>query len=183
MRMTAHALTVTLLLAVGLTACGSDAPEVTHAPPAAAQTPPTPRGGATDGPEPITGEVRLLAFLRTEVGICSSPLDDDPKKVVDYAVIPCEQPHQAETYSASYLIDSAAYTSYPNGEEMAHEIQEACHDPFEDYVGIDRYSSSYAAHAYYPSPNSWAEGDRAIDCLIVSKDGSLLTGSARNTRK
>ena len=183
MRKTTCALTVTLLLAVGPTACGSAAPKVTYAPPAAAQTPPAPHGGATDGPEPITGEVRLLAILRTEVGVCSSALDDEPKKVVDYAVMSCEQPHQAEVFSTSYLIDSAAYTSYPTGEEMAHEIQEACHDPFEDYVGIDRYSSSYAAHAYYPSPDSWAEGDRAIDCLIVSKDGSLLTGSARNTRK
>ena len=81
------------------------------------------------------------------------------------------------------LLHQGDRVSAPTGDALSDEVYDACHDAFKSYVGIDYESSSYKVTAFYPTTSTWVQGDRTINCLITSKDGQLLTGSARNTKK
>ena len=37
--------------------------------------------------------------------------------------------------------------------------------------------------ALWPSPESWADGDRLVVCAVFRLDGAPMTGSARNSRQ
>ena len=66
---------------------------------------------------------------------------------------------------------------------MKSEQYTACHDTFETYVGIPYDQSQYDATTLTPTENSWAQGDHAITCFLMSKDGSQLTGSLKGAAK
>lgn len=66
---------------------------------------------------------------------------------------------------------------------MKSEQYTACHDTFETYVGVPYDQSQYGATTLTPTENSWAQGDHAITCFLMSKDGSQLTGSLKGAAK
>ena len=203
MKKTAHALAVpvVLLLAVGVAACGGDVPVgttpgATGAPTSGAQETPGSGGGTpTDTPTsdataaPGTGggdrESGVAAVSELQVGDCYTYVNtggtpDFVPIVVE--LVSCDSPHLDEVFYKTQ-IDDSKYTTVPTEDEILAETRSACRGAFEGYVGIDRDSSSYLGHAYHPSAESWAQGDRAITCLITSQDGQPLTGSARNSKK
>ena len=212
MRKTVHALAlpVALLLALGLSACnggqvpvskstGSD--ETTTSAHADSSQEPTerpttgrPSGRPTTGrpserptTETPTAKGRTVQATDLQVGDCynepdpaSATTNDDGKRQVgSVEVVDCEVPHQHEVYN-NYKI---TLPTLPDSDTMQSEIQTACYSSFEDYVGKSYEKSRYEATALIPNSDSWAQGNRTITCTLVTKDGSLITGSLKGAAK
>ena len=50
-------------------------------------------------------------------------------------------------------------------------------DAFTAFIGIPFADSRYATRGYYPTTESWANGDRELLCTVVDEGGARLTGS------
>jgi hypothetical protein len=100
---------------------------------------------------------------------------DQPAYVVD-----CVTPHQGELYHHN-TVTADAGTPYPGDAAVDAEANLRCYAAFEPYVGLDFNSSRLGYLYFYPNLESWAEGDRGIDCILFAGDGELLTGSLAGT--
>lgn len=169
MRKTTPALAVplALLLAAGLAACGNQVP---------VSAPTTASSSAAAQAEPETGSVMNL-----QIGDCFN-YDDSGSTVSKVDFVSCDAPHMYEVYNNSD-IDDSVYSSVPTGDALDEEIQKACFSAFESYVGIPYPDSIYHVQSLQPTVGSWAGGDRTINCLITSADGTELVGSVRGSNQ
>jgi hypothetical protein len=132
------------------------------------------------GVEPV--EVLDLAPLPIPTCLYQEPADpgddqlDQPAYVVD-----CLTPHQGELYHHDAVAADAG-ASYPGDAAVAAEADLRCYAAFAPYVGLDWDVSRLDYLYFYPSPETWAEGDRSIQCILFAGDGDeLLTGSLAGT--
>ena len=210
MRKTVHAiaLPVALLLALGLSACNSNEVPVsestgsdetttsahddssqkpTEKPSVRVSERPSekPSEKRTTGPKPTataSTKGRTIHSTELQVGDCFSFNNNDndsSTQVGDVEVVDCSAPHLYEVYS-NYQIPQS---TFPDESTMKSEQYTACHDTFETYVGVPYDQSQYGATTLTPTENSWAQGDHAITCFLMSKDGSQLTGSLKGAAK
>ena len=204
MRKTVHAiaLPVALLLALGLSACNSNEVPVsestgsdettTSAHDDSSQKPTEkpsvrvsekPSERPTTGPKPTataSTEGRTIHSTDLQVGDCFSFNNNDSEtQVGDVEVVDCSAPHLYEVYS-NYQIPQS---TFPDNSTMKSEQYTACHDTFETYVGTPHDQSQYGASALTPSEDSWDQGDHAITCILMAKDGSQITGSLKGAAK
>ena len=140
-------------------------------------------GATTERPQPTDtpyAEGRTIHPTELQVGDCFSFNNDDSStQVSDVEVVDCSAPHLYEVYS-NYQIPQS---TFPDENTMKSEQYTACHDTFETYVGVPYDQSQYDATTLNPTENSWAQGDHAITCFLMSKDGSQLTGSLKGAAK
>jgi len=213
MRKTVHAiaLPVALLLALGLSACNSNEVPVsestgsdetttsahddssqkpTEKPSVRVSEKPSekPSERPTTGPKPTataSTEGRTIHSTDLQVGDCFSFNNNDSEtqvgdvEVGDVEVVDCSAPHLYEVYS-NYQIPQS---TFPDNSTMKSEQYTACHDTFETYVGTPHDQSQYGASALTPSEDSWDQGDHAITCILMAKDGSQITGSLKGAAK
>jgi len=113
------------------------------------------------------------------VGTCvddaNTPLRADLPEV---PTVSCDQPHDSELYAILSVGDGL----YPGVDDLITEAQIGCQAEFSDFVGIDFRSSMLDFHFYYPTPSSWAQGDRSIFCM-VKDPGLKVVGSLSNARR
>ena len=203
MRKTTHALAVpaALLLVVGLSACklpgvSSSSSTETAAPqtensssPAPVPTVPpivSPTGGSnipTVTPSPTPAK-RSVSVTELQVGDCYAEPDASSTQDSDVDVVDCATPHQHEVYS-TYTITSS---TFPTGDDMDTEVDNACYDSFTSYIGVDVNSSSYGTLIYKPTSISWNFGNHQITCAVSpnrdeNDTTSTLTGSVKDTAK
>ena len=158
------------VVAVSLTAavlcvsgCQSDPPDLAVLPPVA----------DTDS------AVVLQPVLRLDVGDClmdqSTPIGGD---LVDVPLIDCQQPHESEVY-AEIVMEG---TGFPGVDDVMNTAIAQCLAEFDTFVGIDYSSSALDFSYYYPTPSSWAVGDRSIFCVVFDP-GVLTTGTLEGSRR
>jgi hypothetical protein len=119
-----------------------------------------------------------LGVQELRVGDCFD-FTDESTEVSSVRAIPCAEPHVYEVY---------AVVDYPAGEEpsdldepyTAWELDQ-CVDGFASYVGIDFESSRWYFSTLTPTTESWAEGDRNIQCFLHNESETAVTGSAEGT--
>jgi Septum formation len=106
----------------------------------------------------------------------------DSANVSNVNVVECTQAHDAEVYYIFNYPD--APSSYPGDDAVQTTAADGCKPAFSDFVGLAFDSSSYGLKYLRPTSDSWGQGDRTIDCLITSGDGTTqLTGSAKGTAR
>jgi hypothetical protein len=115
-------------------------------------------------PEEVVPEIPLATpVLQLDVGTCvndsDTPLSADLAEVPE---VPCSEPHDSELYAIRTVDDGA----YPGADVLIREGQSYCQDRFAGFVGIDFRSSLLDFYFYYPTPSSWAAGDRLIYCMV-----------------
>jgi len=118
---------------------------------------------------------------RLEVGDCFGPVDDGNSTTKRLAV-PCSEPHQFELYHQFELEGS----EFP-GEGITKLSQQGCLSEFEDFIGQSYAQSSLDISAIFPSPKTWAKGDRVVLCSVthlrqIDGDVPLLSGTARYSK-
>jgi hypothetical protein len=131
-----------------------------------------PTGGDTPAPEGDTVDV-----FTVQVGDC---LNDGgiEGEVSETVVIDCAEPHDSEAYASIQIQDG----DFPGDQAVEDQAIADCTTEFNNFVGLDYQSSSLDFAYYYPTEESWANGDREILCLIVDPAGQVegsLQGSAR----
>ena len=90
-------------------------------------------------------------------------------------------PHQGELFHhGSVAGDPAA--PYPGDAAVDADASKQCDDGFAPFVGIDFESSRFGYLYFYPSAETWADGDRGVECVLYGGDGEeLLHGSMAGT--
>ena len=94
--------------------------------------------------------------------------------VVSVEGVPCATPHDAQVYAE---FDVTGILEY---DEAAVELlaQQECIDRWTEAIGTVFWEDLLLdSFSLFPSPASWAVGDRGVVCLLVSIDGSPLSGS------
>ncbi len=95
--------------------------------------------------------------------------------------LPCSEPHDLEVYHlATYPAVSG--TAFPGNEIILDYAWDACFAQFAGYVGAPwEEVADLDITLFWPSEQSWADGDRTIHCLIVAyNEGVKLTGTAKD---
>lgn len=123
----------------------------------------------------ISGDVNSLV-----IGDCI----DEPSSatsITDVQHQPCTDPHDGEVFALiTYPGDSSA--PYPGASAFDDAVTQQCLPAVATYTGrslteVDAAGLSYAY--FYPTTNSWSNGDRGVTCYIAKADGSKLVGSLR----
>lgn len=115
-----------------------------------------------------------------EAGDCVNLPVDVEDAIEDLPVRDCAEPHDAEVYAIDDLTNDA--DDYPGMDAVANDTERTCAgDAFERYVGTDVASSRYGYYYLFPSEESWVQGDREYVCMVISIDGSTLTGSVQGS--
>ncbi|WP_168220103.1 MULTISPECIES: septum formation family protein [unclassified Salinibacterium] len=105
------------------------------------------------------------------VGDC---FNDDTAAVeqVESVVMPkCTEPHDNEAYHL-YDLASSTFPSYDE-DAILEEAEMGCFTEFEGFVGSAIDETSLYFGYYYPSPESWDEGDRQVLCLAYDTNGPI----------
>jgi hypothetical protein len=89
---------------------------------------------------------------------------------------PCDRPHVAEVF-ASFDVPSADAedTGFPGAQRVGRLADEECEERLaerEDPLELDRYAITTVT----PTAESWQDGDRVVHCLLVTEDGTPVTG-------
>lgn len=91
-----------------------------------------------------------------------------------YTVTPCEQPHNGQVYAVFDLPDSS---TYPEGAMSL--LGDMCGTRLQSYSSAAAADDTIDVSYLFPSPQSWAQGDRRVICIAVSttgdRQGSLRT--------
>ncbi len=139
--------------------------------------------GCAAEPEPpeleAEGAPPVTPVLQLAVGTCvndsDTPLGADLAEVPE---VPCSEPHDSELYAIKTVDDGP----YPGADLLIQQGQSYCQDRFSDFVGIDFRSSLLDFYVYYPTPSSWAAGDRLIYCMVFDP-GLRVIGSLADAKR
>ena len=114
-----------------------------------------------------------------KVGDClNQTTTEETAEVSSVPTVPCAEPHDSEAYAATDLPEG----DYPGDQAVTDASDTFCSDQFATFVGLSYDESTLELASFYPTPESWAEGDREIMCFISSPDGQVtgtLAGAAR----
>ena len=134
-------------------------------------------------PTPTPG--RDLAVIDLAPGVCIEDAGaftgQEVNEITQTRSVPCRLPHGAEAYARSEL-PAGPDAGFPGVGRLRTVAQETCRDRFRAFVGVPWTASEFEIAALWPSPESWADGDRLIVCAVFRLDGQTMTGSARNSR-
>ena len=92
--------------------------------------------------------------------------------------VPCSGPRQVEVTFAATFEEG----SFPGDDYLATTAKDTCTAAFQRYVGVSPEESVYGFDWLVPTEETWAGGARQGICLVVSGDGSDLTGTVKESR-
>ncbi len=93
-------------------------------------------------------------------------------------IVPCSKPHDSEAYKSIRMTDGA----FPGEAAVKTQADQGCAAAFPGFVGISYDDSKLKISYYYPTSDSWANGDREILCTIYD-DGVKTTGSLKGAAR
>ncbi|RSM86886.1 DUF4190 domain-containing protein [Kibdelosporangium aridum] len=105
-------------------------------------------------------------------GDCFNNVPGDNKEVMSVSAVPCTQPHDAEVLSQVTVAGSGAY---PGTDQIAAEVEKLCVDKVGARVEASPIADKLGIYYFYPTKESWAQGDRAGTCVAVANDNGKLT--------
>jgi len=93
-------------------------------------------------------------------------------------IVPCSKPHDSEAYKSILMKDG----DFPGEEAVKTQADQGCADAFPDFVGIPYDDSKLSISYYFPTTDSWSNGDREILCTIYD-DGVKTTGTLKGAKR
>ncbi|MFD6095896.1 septum formation family protein [Nocardiopsis flavescens] len=113
------------------------------------------------------------------LGDCLTEFGEDEDEISSVPKIDCAEPHVYEVYHVENIDESG---DYPGQDSVSTSSQELCEAEFENFVGVDYYSSALYILPLFPTAAGWDAGDREVLCLIYEPDtdtSGTLAGSNR----
>ncbi|MGC5627534.1 septum formation family protein [Georgenia sp. Z1344] len=111
-----------------------------------------------------------------EAGQCLDMSDATGGQVSEIPEVDCEDEHTGEVY----LVHTFDGDEFPGQTEVGTELETACADAFEGYVGTDYASSQYMVQLLTPTQETWDEADDR-DGICILSTSSPTTGSAEGS--
>jgi hypothetical protein len=93
-------------------------------------------------------------------------------------IVPCSKPHDSEAYKSITMKDG----DFPGEAAVKAQADQGCGDAFPDFVGIAFNDSKLDISYYFPTSDSWANGDREILCTVYD-DGVKTTGTLKGANR
>lgn len=115
------------------------------------------------------------SVLDLYVGQCIQDPGEGTVYDVENAV--CTTEHWGEVYHVMTITSS----QMPSEDDMDDMASDACVDAFEAYVGRPYDESDLDITWYFPTRESWEDGDRSLKCIAISGDGDPLYQPVRNS--
>ncbi len=178
-------LTVAGLALVAVTACSDEeAPDWLVAEATSTTTTSTTPPPSTAPPTTTGAPGQDVAAIDLAPGMCvedaSALTGRQVNEITEIRTVPCRLPHGAEVYARSELA-GAPGAAFPGVGALRGQAQLACREGFEAFVGVRWTQSELEISALWPSPPSWAAGDRAVVCAVFRLDGETMTGTAQGS--
>ncbi|MEJ1230986.1 MAG: septum formation family protein [Galbitalea sp.] len=118
-----------------------------------------------------------------QVGDC---IDDTLSAAVGTMAVPsivsCQTPHKAEIVFVGMTDRAPDTQGYPGDAWLSSHVQELCELPFQSYVGTPVATSSLGREVFFPSEETWTDGDRSVVCAVydpAQQTIGSLAGSGR----
>lgn len=103
------------------------------------------------------------------------------ERVEDVQHHPCTDGHTAEVFLVT-LLSGADDAAYPADASLIAEADGLCEPAFDAYTGLVFDTDPVWTFGYfYPSPESWENGDRGIICYATRLDEAPSTGSIKRS--
>ncbi|MHB8892070.1 MAG: septum formation family protein [Candidatus Limnocylindrales bacterium] len=119
----------------------------------------------------------ITPLPKLAVGACMNGLNEGVVVTTSTTrQVDCGTPHDNEVVGVVDLDDSG---SFPGDAAILTTAQGECARLFADYVGIAFDASVLEMLQLVPTELTWAKGDRQIACIVLTVDGSRLTGSVK----
>jgi hypothetical protein len=98
--------------------------------------------------------------------------------VTTVPIVPCTEPHDSEAY-ASIMLDDG---DFPGDDAIQEKANAGCVEQFTEFVGLEYNASELEYTFYFPSEDSWSQGDREILCEVYDPE-SQTTGTLRGAAR
>ncbi len=105
----------------------------------------------------------LVSVYGLRKGDC---LIDFDQSATSFTLVECSEPHDAEVFVES-AFDTADYPGDAAVDEIADQL--CFGQSFEAFVGLDYRSSAVYSLRSRPSAETWAMGDRTINCILTDE--------------
>ncbi|HEY4152047.1 MAG TPA: septum formation family protein [Pseudolysinimonas sp.] len=99
-------------------------------------------------------------------------------EVTTAPIVPCSKPHDSEAFKSIIMDDG----DFPGDDAVTSQADEGCADAFPGFIGIAYDDSHLNISYYYPTSDSWANGDREIMCTVYD-DGVKTTGTLKDAKR
>jgi hypothetical protein len=124
-----------------------------------------------------TAENTAANVFSIKVGDCLNDASSTGT-VTTAPIVPCSKPHDSEAYKSVQMTDGA----FPGADAVTAQANEACADAFPTFIGIAYDDSDLKISYYFPTKDSWANGDREILCTVFD-NGVKTTGTLKNAKR
>lgn len=105
-----------------------------------------------------------------KVGDCLSEIPGDTR-VLTVQTVGCDEPHAGEVFAVLEMPEG----DFP-GQAAIDEYTDRCSPELASYSPASMEDDSVQMYVLYPTPETWAEGDRAVTCIATldpPRTGSL----------
>lgn len=92
--------------------------------------------------------------------------------------VACAAPHDNEIIGT---FDHPSSDAFPGQAALESYAASVCIPAFQAYVGVDFAQSSLDMIPVLPTNETWGKGDRQVACVVVTRDGSQLTNSVKDS--
>jgi hypothetical protein len=107
-------------------------------------------------------------------------LEPDDDTITGVPIVPCDQPHANEVF-ATLDHPAAPGAPYPGTRQLDLDSFGLCLAQFDGFVGVPFNRSPLDVYFTFPTPDSWADGERRVVCSLYMINQSLLIGSERGS--
>lgn len=119
----------------------------------------------------------VTSFSEAPPGPCHD-LETQDGFLTGWTEVSCSGPRQVEVSFAAAFDEGP----FPGDEYLTSTAADTCLAAFERYVGVTPEQSAYDVDWLLPTEEMWADGALQGICLVVSDDGSVLTGTVKGSR-
>ncbi|MEU5883715.1 DUF4190 domain-containing protein [Spirillospora sp. NPDC047279] len=139
--------------------------------------------GKLPSPKATVTKPKDVGANKMRVGDCindnsaaATTATDGPVEVESVKVVPCTSPHDGEVLASFRL----AVATLPTDAQMSKLASAGCKARVGTRLNRDPAGASLATSYYYPTIQSWADGDRLVTCVAVhATEGKKLTRKLR----
>ena len=130
------------------------------------------QSGAPTAQSGSSGGLYESGYLQLGQCLLAAPQEGVPLELVD-----CTQEHGAEVIHTFDL----TMTTMPSEDTLEEVSDETCGEASTAYVGRSFENSALDYIWRLPSPETWAAGDRRVECIAFTRDESQLTTTMKDT--
>jgi len=171
-----------ILVIGGCSASETEAPATTSASGTVASTVTTTTSNTVTTSATVDTSENSESVFQLRPGDCYNDVLVGDEYVGEFETLPmvdCDAPHDNEAFASfSFEVEGGLY---PGAFAFDDEAIARCGPLFEEYVGSSYEISRLDFLWLFPTAESWAGGDRQIDCVLFDYDLNKLMGSMRNS--